>query len=68
MEWENKTWVPLGAAYEQWLFGFVSGAQPKAMDRELLLVSVRKICEAHPDEILTSAAGRFAAQQGRYAK
>jgi len=68
MEWENKSWLPEGAVYEQWLMGYISGAQPKPMDRESLLVAVKKICEDHPDEILASAAGRFVVQRGKYNK
>jgi hypothetical protein len=68
MTWEGKTWIELGASYEQWIVGYISGvnstrATQIAIDRDGIVLSVRKICEQHPDELLVSGVSRFVFQK-----
>ena len=71
LEWQGKSWVELGFAYEQWLLGFVNGSnfarldasKQIAVDRDGIVLSVKRICEDHPDELLVSAANRFVVAQ-----
>jgi hypothetical protein len=68
MTWEGKQWVELGFSYEQWILGYISAtnfAQVKqiVIDRDGIVLSVKKICEEYPDELLISGVSRFVAQQ-----
>jgi hypothetical protein len=68
MDWQGKRWVELGFSYEQWILGYISATnfeQPKqiVIDRDGLVLSVRRICEQHPDEVLMSGVSRFVAEQ-----
>jgi hypothetical protein len=76
MTWGGKTWVEMGEAYEEWLMGFVSaanlsrldGTKQSMVDRDGIVLWVKRYCEAHPDESMVDAAGAFIARQQKKAK
>jgi hypothetical protein len=68
LTWESKQWVELGFSYEQWILGYISAtnlsqAKQIAVDRDGIVLSVKRICERYPDELLISGVSRFIAQQ-----
>jgi hypothetical protein len=76
MDWQGKMWFPNGAVFEQWVLGYVTASDVEVtrpdqvikMDRESIMIAVRKVCGDHPDEILASAASRYLVSQRRAQK
>ncbi len=75
--WEGETWVEYSNVFEEWILGFVSGANLAArldsskqirVDRAGTIVWVKQYCETHPDELLFMAASRFVVHEHQQLK
>jgi hypothetical protein len=68
MNWQNKTWVEEGYAFQTYLFGFVTGVNLDAskqikVDGNGIVLWIRHYCESHADESINTAISAFVQEQ-----